>query len=202
MVKYNDMRIPRKQIKLALEYINKIESYRYIHFRELYTYIDYTNFHICTTVNFKKYKTGSIVDTWNSIKSLDLVYYHKSQSGSEYAITKNGDVYRLSNHWGAVKSCKWMLEGKGNLIRSEFVYGKWEIGMANLLEFEIFRWKEDRNVDILVNPKWIEDIKTLNPLKDILQSLIKDSDFKLKSNKDKHLIGSTFGMIKTLIKNI
>jgi hypothetical protein len=197
--------IPKEHIEENLKLINELENIRYIHFRELNTTINTSNFHICTSVDFKKIENthDNIHETWDfGVMKQNLIYQHKSPSGSEYAITENGDVFRYSNHWGAVKSCKWMLEGNGNLLRSVFEYGEWEIGKANLSEFKIFRWKEDRNIDILLNPVWIENIKSLIPFKDNLQLLIKNPEFKSLTNEDKHLIGSTFGLINSLIHKI
>ena len=46
---------------------------------------------------------------WKIAKTPDRQYDYKSASGSEYWYEKDG-VYRRSNHWGNVASCRWYLE--------------------------------------------------------------------------------------------
>ena len=44
-----------------------------------------------------------------------------SPSGSRYVTTKNG-VYRYSNHWGNVASCKWIIKAQPRWIKREKAY--------------------------------------------------------------------------------
>ena len=50
-------------------------------------------------------------DMWDKMKESGKYEYHKSDSGSEYLIDReNGDIYRYSDHWGRVASCKWYID--------------------------------------------------------------------------------------------
>ena len=68
------------------------------------------NFHLKTKANFNFIKFGSpAYDIFNSLVN-EFGLFFKSHSGSKYVIA--GDVvYRLSDHWGSVASCRWYLVG-------------------------------------------------------------------------------------------
>jgi hypothetical protein len=133
---------------------------------------------------------------------METIYEYISPKGSKYIITPNGDVYRLSNHWGAVASCEWTLEGKGELCMSVFISGDWELGVANLSEFKIFRRKFDRNRDIIINPIWQEKIIKIEPVLKKLEKLKSEYIFDFLPDDDKRLIGSNVGYFTSIFKQI
>jgi len=193
------MRIPRKHIENTLKHMEKLHEIKHTHYREYYKDINVKDFQICTKVDFKKVRNtyGNIRETWGRLKHKHPhTYEFTSKTGSQYFITETGDVYRLSDHWGAVASCEWTLNGKGELRMSVFVNGEWEIGRANLQEFKIFRRKDDRRVDNIVNPMWLEKIKIVEPLAKKLYTLKCNPEFKTLPVEDKMLIGSAFGRMQ------
>ncbi len=200
------MEIPRQRIQDTLDLVKNIESLKYIHYRDYYKHIDHENFQICTKTDFKKIDLEGrhVKHMWNILienNKNEIIYQHKSRSKSEYLILKNGTVYRMSDHWGAVASCEWTLDGKGELRMSVFEYGDWEIGVSNLNEFKEFRRKNDRRVDIMINPLWINQIIVVEPLKNLLYLLKKDPGFKELPVEDKRLIGETFGHLEKELRN-
>lgn len=187
--------------------MNKLNAVKFIHYRDLYKNIDSTNFQICTKVDFKAIEQAEnhkdIVETWNGLKhDCVLTYEYTSKTGSQYFIDNKDNVYRLSNHWGAVASCEWTREGQGQLMMSVFESGDWEIGVANLRDFKIFRRKQDRRVDIILNPKWVEKINTFIPLKDKLWELKNSPEFKNLPVEDKKLIGENYGFFHKELKSV
>jgi len=199
------MEIPRQYIESQRKFVENLEDIKYIHFRDLYPNIDSTNFQICTKVNFKAIENThkNIRETWGRLKhNSTITYEFTSKTGSQYFIDDKNNIYRLSDHWGATASCEWTLEGKGQLAMSIFEKGEWEIGIANLKDFEIFRRKDDRRRDIIVNPQWINQIKTLIPVKEKLQTLMVNPEFKELSDKNKKFIGENFGFFKYITKFI
>jgi hypothetical protein len=198
-----------KEVEEAKRKIEEIEHMKLIHYRELYPRIDHTNFQICTKVDFrgieKPENHKSIRETFDRIKNeKPIIFEFKSKSGSEYFITPEGNVYRLSDHWGAVASCEWTREGEGNFMMSEMISGDLEIGVANLCDFKLFRRKEDRKVDKLLNPEWIEKmtqiLKDIAPLNQKLESIIKSPEFKNFPLHEKQALGPAFGYISKHIK--
>ena len=161
------MRIPRKHILEQRELINQLNSIKFVHYRDLISEIDKTNFHISTKVDFKaiekKPEHKNIRETWGRLKhNTPHEYYYmsrKSSSKSEYIIDEHDNVYRFSDHWGAVASCEWTREGQGQLMMSVFESGDWEIGVANLSEFKVFRRTVERKSDFVINPKWLEEME-------------------------------------------
>jgi len=195
------MRIPRKHITSQREVLQRLFSIKYIHYRDRYKNIDSTNFQICTKVDFKAIEQDpnykNIRETWGRLKYENVVTYEfTSRSKSQYFIDDKENVYRLSNHWGAVASCEWTREGEGQLAMSVFDSGDWEIGMANLKDFVIFRRQFDRRRDMVLNPEWVEKIKTLIPTSEKLTELKFNPDFKDRPAKDKQFIGENYGMFK------
>ncbi len=105
------MEIPREDIIGQRSYIMKLNSCKFIHYRDLHKEIDSTNFQICTKVDFKAIeinpKHKNYMETWGRLKNDCVVTYeHTSKTGSKYFIDDKENVYRLSNHWGAVASCE------------------------------------------------------------------------------------------------
>ena len=201
------MDIPRQQIEETKEFIKENESIKHVHYRDLYKHVDHLNFQTCTKVDFKEIVSTyvNVREMWGRMKhsvSHDLIFEYKSKSGSEYFITSNGDVYRLSNHWGAVATCEWTLDGKGNLIESAMESGPWQMGVVNLKEFRIFRRKYSRKVDILVNPIWMEKIKIIIPLVEILENIKYSPEFNDLPGEDKQLIGATHGQFLRILKQL
>lgn len=195
------MRIPRKFIGGQREFLQSLYKIKYIHYRDLHKEIDATNFQICTKVDFKAIEKHpdhkDIHETWGRLQNESVVtYYHKSKSGSRYFMDDKDNVYRFSNHWGAVASCEWTREGQGQLAMSVFESGDWEIGVANLKDFVVFRRSVDRKQDMILNPEWVEYMKTLIPTSEKLHGLKHHPDFKNLSNKDKQFIGENFGVFK------
>lgn len=179
----------------------RLNACKFVHYRDLHKEIDSTNFQICTKVDFKAIEQGDghkdIMETWDVLKNdCVVIYEHTSKTGSRYFIDDKENVYRLSDHWGAVASCEWTREGKGQLMESIFESGDWEIGVANLKDFRIFRRKVDRRVDLILNPKWVEKMKSFISLKEKLWELKNNPEFNDLPVEDKKLIGINSGFFK------
>ena len=104
------MRIPRKLIAKTQFLIQSIKSQTFIHYREFYKHIDYTNYQISSKADFKRVskKNKGILKLWEQVKrESNIKSFYNSKSGSQYIITQEEDIYRLSDHWGAVASCEW-----------------------------------------------------------------------------------------------
>ena len=199
------MDIPRQAIEDAKQLVDQLNSIKHIHYRDLYQKIVHTNFQICTKVDFNEITSTyeNIKEMWGRLKnSLEpiTILKHKSSSGSSYIVTETGDVYRFSNHWGAVASCEWTLDGTGELMMSVFTTGPWQIGVANLKDFQIFRRKNDRRVDIILNPEWVRLIKVIIPLTETLGLIKNSEDFKSLPGPDKQLVGATHGKFHHILK--
>lgn len=195
------MRIPRKRIEAQRKLIYDLHQIKYVHYRDLNKDINTTNFQICTKVDFKAIpqnpKHENIWETWGRLMhEIPHDYYFKSRTKSEYFIDDKDNIYRFSNHWGAVASCEWTREGKGQLAMSIFECGDWEIGVANLKDFEVFRRSVDRRVDKVINPEWVTQIQTILPMKEKLEALKTDPKFKSRCDKDKMFIGKNYGFFR------
>ena len=201
------MRIPKQNILKTLNTLEKLEAIRNVHFRDLVKTIDHTNFQTCTRVDFKAVEDtyGKPHETFGRLKHQykeELLFEFTSRSGSKYFVTSDGDVYRLSNHWGAVASCCWTREGQGELHESVFISGDWEIGVANLSEFKIFVRKNKRRVDIVINPIWVEKVRPMFKLTLRLNEIMDNKNFPKLTSDDKRLVGSTRGKLKYLMETI
>jgi hypothetical protein len=199
------MDIPRNEIQQMKDYLKEIESIKYIHYRDLYPEINIDNYQTCTKVDFKEIKSEceNIHEGWGRLKyslSDDIIYSYKSKSGSKYFSTKNGNMYRLSDHWGAIASCEWTLDGTGELRMSVMTDGPLQIGVANLKDFRAFRRHDDRRRDILVNPEWKEKVKIIEPLMEILGIIKNSEEFKILPGNDKQFIGATHGKFRYMLK--
>ena len=190
------MEIPRELIRSQRNDIVKLNNAKFIHYRDLHKEIDTTNFQICTKVDFKAIKQvhDDVRETWGRLKhDCVMIYEFTSKTGSQYFIDNEDNVYRLSNHWGAVASCEWTREGEGQLMMSVFESGDWEIGIANLKDFKIFRRSVDRRVDMIINPKWFEKMKTMTPTREMVTELKSDTEFLNLPVEDKNFIGENYG---------
>ena len=78
---------------------------------------------------------------WEMRESGKYEYHESPMSPSEYLTDKeSGDIYRYSDHWGNVGSCRWNIDvpyqmiQNGRLIRSSYVIGKINIGELRGIE--------------------------------------------------------------------
>jgi len=198
------MRIPRKAIESTKEFVVGLNKIKYVYYRDLYENIDLTNFQISTIVDYKRIGINAGDDAirqFNLIKENNTtIYEFTSKTGSKYIATENGDLYRLSNHWGAVASCRWSLEGEGCLEPFVFITGEWELGMANIKDFQVFRPEQRRRRDFILNPEWKKQIVTILPIREKLIELKANPEFKKRPVKDKQLIGSNLGQFSQQLK--
>jgi hypothetical protein len=201
------MDIPRLEIEETKKFIQEQESIKYVHYRDLYKHIDHLNFQICTKVDFKEIKPTheNVKESWGRLKHSfvgDIIFEYKSKSGSEYFITSNGNVYRFSDHWGAVSTCEWTLDGTGELYQSLMICGPLQMGVANLRDFVIFRRKHPRKVDILINPQWTAKIVEIVPLVVKLESIKFSPEFQDLPGPDKQLVGASHGQFVRILRQI
>jgi hypothetical protein len=190
------MRIPRKRILLAQKLLAELKPIKYSHFRDIYQNIDHTNFQTATKTDFKRIPiVNNVHYTWNKISKVFADYIiltYESKTHSKYIVLENGDIYRLSNHWGAVSTCEWTLEGEGELRCSVFVTGEWEIGVSNLSEFSIFRRKQPRRIDFVLNPEWQKQVSSVVSLKDELYKLRSKYIFNFMPQEVRKTIGTSY----------
>jgi hypothetical protein len=203
------MRISRKLISETVNFVRRLDREKMVHYRELYKEIDHTNFQISTKTDFKRVekKNKGILKLWDRIKresaeNKNFQGFHKSKSGSQYIITKDGFIYRLSDHWGAVASCEWTLEGEGNLKERVFEKGPLEIGKAHLSDFTLFLRKNLARKDFVINPQWKEKMLKTEPVLTKLAILRAEETFRSRPVKDKIFIGESFGEINSRLKQI
>ncbi len=193
------MEIPRQKIQEADAFVRNLQKIKFVHYRDCYTHVDTTNFQISTKADFKEVKIDEGKNAqwqFNLIAELPtIVYKFKSKTGSQYLIDKDNNLYRLSNHWGAVASCVWTLEGRGELCMSLMICGEWELGVANLKDFTIYRRRQEKRRDFILNPLWIQQIKLLIPIQEKLQEIKFSPEFKELSSDDKNLIGTSWGKV-------
>jgi hypothetical protein len=200
------MNIPRNEIANKRKFVDRLDKIKNIHYRDLHTEIDWRNFQICTKADFKEIKKVPYYPlswTWNELKEQHKAfYYHKSKTDSEYVISPQGKVYRYSNHWGAVASCEWTLDGTGQLAMSIHESGPWQIGVADLKDFEVFRRKDDRRRDMILNPEWERQIVKIIPLKKKLNGFKMSPEFKTIPIEDRKLIGQSYGKFAGCLKEL
>ena len=129
----------------------------------------------------------SVTDQWQNMKDSGKYEFHKSPlSTSQYLIDKNsGDIFRYSDHWGSVSSCKWTLNRAEGAKQYKTSYGwvePFSIGKANINEFsrdesKLKPWMlkvHDRNISNENNSiryRIIRDVQE-NELSDKLSRLI------------------------------
>jgi hypothetical protein len=193
------MEIPRQKIQEADAFVRNLQKIKFVHYRDCYTHIDTTNFQISTKADFKEVKIDEGKNAqwqFNIIAELPtIIYRFKSKTGSQYLIDKENNLYRLSNHWGAVASCVWTLEGRGELCMSLMVCGEWELGVANLDDFTVYRRRQEKRRDFILNPFFVQQFKLVEDVQKELCVLRKCSEFNEFSNEDKFLIGNVYGRL-------
>jgi hypothetical protein len=194
------MRIPRRQIRKANKIIEANKHLKHVHFRELVKDIDHTNFHISTKVDYKK-----VDKKWKEIWKLccydgKVLFHHISKTGSEYLINRDGDVYRYSDHWGAIASCEWTIDGRGQLIQSIFEKGDWEVGVANIEDFKLFLRKNLPRRDFRVNPVWKDQMVVVVETFEKLKLLKNEDKFDNRPRRQKILIGENFGKLQRALR--
>lgn len=90
----------------------------------------------------------------------------------------------------------------GELCVSLMVCGEWELGVANLKDFTVYRRRQEKKRDFILNPLWIQQIKLLIPLQKKLKELKESPAFKELSGEDKCLIGTTEGRLFYELKSL
>jgi hypothetical protein len=193
------MNIPRDEIRQGFKLISSVP--KHVHYRDIHLEIDETNYQTCTRVDFEPIEMSyaDIMETWGRLKhtfknQITSEYESHAVSGSKYFTTKGGFVYRLSDHWGVVKTCIWTRAGEGNFVASLMLSGPVEIGRAHLSEFEIHRMKTHWKRDLIINPEWVDKMLTLVDLTNRLSVLKQDPEFKDLPVEDKKMIGYSGGM--------
>lgn len=89
------------------------------------------DYYLGTKADFKLVKsTEDVWDAWEKLKQQDgFRHVHSPKSDSEYLVNdKTGEIYRISDHWGWVASCRWEINGRA--------HSGFDIGKANIKEFE------------------------------------------------------------------
>ena len=196
------MLVPREEIIKTRDWVFELNKSKYIHFRELSPEITHENYQTCTKVDYEPVESEyeNIHEAWGRLKEHfkdQIVNTHnsKGKSKSKYFTTEDGYVYRLSDHWGIVKSCVWTRAGEGNMIASLMLSGDTEIGRAHLSSFKVHRYVDMRR-HIHLNPAWCEQISTIVDFTNHLLKLKQDPEFNDQSNEDKNLIGKWGGYFK------
>jgi len=197
-----------KTLKKEIKEANILRSSvpKFTHYRDIHKEIDKDNYQICTRVDYQPIEltNDNILETWGRLKyihqdEITSEYESHAKSGSKYFTTEDGYVYRLSNHWGVVKTCIWTRGGEGNMIASLHLSGPVEIGVAHLSDFQIHRMKNDWKRDLILNPEWVKMMLPLVDLNNRLSKLKHSPEFNDLPGKDKMLIGKTWG---SLSKNL
>ena len=89
------------------------------------------DYYLGTKADFKLVKSAENVrDAWEKLKQQDgFRYEHSPKSDSEYLVNdKTGEIYRISDHWGWVASCRWSIDDQAP--------SGFSIGKANIKDFE------------------------------------------------------------------
>lgn len=196
------MNIPREKIIETRDWVKELKKIKFIHYRDLHTEITYHDYQTCTKVDFEpvKNKYENILEMWGRLKEhykSEIVNQHnsKGKSKSQYFTTNDGFVYRLSDHWGIVKSCVWTRAGEGNMVASLMLSGDMEIGRAHLSDFKVHRYV-DQNRHMIQNPVWAKQIVTIIDFTNHLLELKEDPEFDDLPGEDKEIIGRWGGMFK------
>jgi len=205
------MDIPREEIIKTRDWVNELNKIKYIHYRDLKPEITHEDYQTCTKVDFQSIESeySNVFETWGRLKDKfknNIVTTHESKgkSKSKYFTTDDGYVYRLSDHWGIVKTCVWTRNGEGNMNASLMLSGPMEIGRAHLSTFKVHRYVDWKN-DIVLNPKWVEQILTIVDLTNHLLKLKQDPEFLTLPGEDKEIIGKWSGKFKNellLVKDL
>lgn len=89
------------------------------------------DYYLGTKADFKLVKSAENVrDAWEKLKQQDgFRYVHSPKSDSEYLVNdETGEIYRMSDHWGWVASCRWSIDDQAP--------SGFNIGKANIKDFE------------------------------------------------------------------
>ena len=89
------------------------------------------DYYLGTKAEFKRVKsTENVWDAWEKLKQQDgFRYVHSPKSDSEYLVNdETGEIYRISDHWGWVASCRWSIDDQAP--------SGFNIGKANIKDFE------------------------------------------------------------------
>ena len=115
--------------------------------------IDKTNFHLSTYGRFQ------VVETPN--RPADYISYTTwGEVSSFYHYTENGAI-RTSNHWGAVASCQWNLEGVNEMGWDKCRKIEVTSGYISFEELTRIKNLQILNMDLRAEGK-IEEAKNLN----------------------------------------
>lgn len=137
-----------KDLKLnpLLSYLNKNSVY--LPYRKVFKTVSVNDYYIGTEATFEPVYVENELDAkWDELKKMEGFRFKKSPlSNSEYLVNEEtGDIYRYSDHWGAVASCSWKLNGLDNKTTA--------IGEANVKDFKPIYGAGTE----VVNPKTIEE---------------------------------------------
>jgi hypothetical protein len=137
-----------------------------------------TTFQVLYSSSYKE-----LENKWNELKQRgDLIYTKSPKSDSEYLIDEaTGDVYRYSDHWGRVATCRWWLKNE-NGENSDFLC----IAKSNLSDFK----RREDSVSIYINPDYNDNIiKISKKVFPKLKKIIKEgSDFYLTKGAKKAIL--------------
>lgn len=142
----------------------QIESFKNIEIMKTVTKDD---FHLKTKATFNFVGYGDIAfQIYNSLKK-DNGEFFRSTSGSKYVVVDN-EVYRLSDHWGMVASCKWSLRGcpKMPTWKTNWVLAKCRLEdfedmkkAVEYIQFEGMNKKTNRNGKWTIISSQFENVK-------------------------------------------
>lgn len=152
-----------------------------------------TNFHSIANIIYNK--NGSNVleldKIWEDMKNSGEYIFKKSpKSNSEYLINKNnGDIYRYSDHWGRVASCRWTLD--------DYYGGDVSIAKSNIKNFN----RRKDSMSVYFNPQHKECvIKTIkNTFPEIKNILTENEKFYVTEKAKKQLIDFAKNMFKKYV---
>lgn len=127
---------------------------------------------------------------WENMKSSGKYIFKQSpKSNSEYLIDENnGDIYRYSDHWGRVASCRWTLNDDWNRIA---------IAKSNLKDFN----RRKDSVSVYFNPKHKELVlKTVKKTFPKIKSMLKENEkFYLTKKSEKILVDFASDIFKKYV---
>lgn len=131
------------------------------------------NYYCDTETTFKVLYHSSyqeLENKWNELKQReDLIYTKSPKSDSEYLINEaTGDIYRYSDHWGRVATCRWYLKDE-NGEDSDFLC----IAKGNLSDFK----RREDSMSLYINPDYNENVvKISKKVFPKLKKIIKEGD--------------------------
>jgi hypothetical protein len=201
------MDIPHKEIKKARGLITSVP--KRVNYRDIHKEITENDYQFATIVDFEpvELSNDNPMETWGRLKhifedEITTQYESNPKSGSKYFTTKDGYVFRLSDHWGIVKSCIWTRAGKGNMDPREMISGPIEIGRAHISDFQIRDLKNHWKKEKILNPEWVDIMLGLVDFTNHLTELKFSDEFKQLPDEDKQILGTTWGMLVKNLKSI